>query len=350
MQRPSRDVVAETILEAGSVRAAERILRERGYEISCRTISRWLAGAVPEDQPFSVELPGGHAGGTPDVNKLIHRRIEQFREKVSTNDREKIIPIRVNVDGPIGIGFVGDPHIDDDGTNIEKVLQHAELFDGRNIGLFAGNIGDITNNWTGRLAHLWSQQSTSAVEARTLATHYLRLVNWLFFIKGNHDCWANGSDILSFILQNNAPAQRDSRMRLALRLPSGRNVKIFAAHHFPGKSMWSEVYGAAKRAQLDAANHIYVSGHIHTSGYTHGWNDAHSMMWHAIQVASYKELDRYAEELNLERKDIYCCPVALIDPYAKSELNFIRFEFDPFEAVERLKWMRGRWEMGKNAS
>lgn len=124
---------------------------------------------------------------------------------------------------------------------------------------------------------------------------------------------------------------------------------MFIAHHFPGRSMWSEVYGGAKRAQLDGANHIYASGHIHTSGYTHGWNDAQEILWHAIQVASYKKLDDYAEELNLDNKNIYTCPVALIDPYATKEINFIRFEFDPFEAADRLKWMRSRWEMSRSS-
>jgi hypothetical protein len=72
-------------------------------------------------------------------------------------------------------------------------------------------------------------------------------------------------------------------------------------------------------------------------------------IWHAIQVASYKKIDRYAEELHLDQKDMYNCPVVLIDPYATSELNFIRWEFDPHEAAERLKWMRTRWRSGKTA-
>ena len=72
-------------------------------------------------------------------------------------------------------------------------------------------------------------------------------------------------------------------------------------------------------------------------------------MWHAVQIASYKKIDDYVEELNLERKDLYNAPVALIDPNASSPINFIRFEFDPHEAAERLRWMRSRWEMSKTA-
>ena len=115
--------------------------------------------------------------------------------------------------------------------------------------------------------------------------------------------------------------------------------------------MWSEVYGASKKAQLDGEHHdLYVAGHTHVSGYAHGMRPSSERMWHALQVASYKKIDRYAEERNLDPKDLYNCPVALIDPYASSEINFIRFEWDPREGADRLAWMRKRWELGKSAS
>lgn len=668
--RPNESLVRQAIKDRGGFKPATRWLREQGYEIgetSVRVMGRSLTRQEPE---FELDLPGGRMASEVDIDALIARRIEEYGRKQTVYDRERIIPINVNIDGPLGIGFVGDPHVDDDGTDLAQVFEHARIFDGRNPGLFAGNIGDITNNWTGRLARLWADQSTSAAEARALATEYLQMVRWLFFIKGNHDCvsadtelltkrgwinqgdiqandlvlgvntetglsewqsidfvvrkektkilklsnkrvdlacsdrhrvlhsmrsskgkfkysypgeipsefsipvaakssaqgvhfsddeirlaawvltdgsidpkygysfiyqskpanvarihdllkglgvpytsktrdrdikeicgvalksclssvefrlgaqarpyiqtlnltkgklpdwawelndaqfrvffnevvradgalygdnrtggiiykdrgfldhlqalcvangvsanvttdtrghprlnfcekqfsdfaadtakfveeayegvvwclkvkhgnfmvrrngkahftgncWGGGSDILNYILGQNAPAKKDSRIKLAIKLPNGKNVKVFASHSFAGRSMWSEVYGGAKKAQLDGAHHIYASGHIHTSGYTHGWNDAQQMMWHAVQIASYKKIDDYVEELNLERKDLYNCPVALIDPYAREEINFIRFEFDPNEAAERLKWMRGRWESAKNAS
>jgi hypothetical protein len=70
--------------------------------------------------------------------------------------------------------------------------------------------------------------------------------------------------------------------------------------------------------------------------------------FHAVQVGTYKEIDTYADELNAEDLNLYKSPVALIDPYTSDELNFIRFEFDPEEAAERLKWMRKWWEEGRS--
>lgn len=350
MNRPSEAIIRQAVEATGGFRPAARFLQEQGYAAAESTIRGIFKRWQDEDPDFEVELPGGKQASLIDVDELISRRIAQFETKKQVYDRERIIPVRVNVDGPIGLGFMGDPHVDDDGTDLKQLFEHVDLFDGSTEGLFAGCVGDVFNNWQGRLARLWSEQSTSAEEARAIVEAFLTRIKWLFYIHGNHDVWAGGNNLINEILGSNAAIRKDSRVRMALRLPNGRNVKIFAAHTFPGKSMWNEAYGAAKRAQLDGTNDIYVAGHIHTSGYQHGWHEGNQQMWHAIQVASYKKLDRYAEELNLDPKDLYNCPVALIDPNATSAVNFIRWEFDPHEGAERLKWMRKRFDTGKTAS
>lgn len=352
MTRPSEDLIKSAIAEMGGFRPAARYLRENGYDISESGIrgmhKRWQDPVYQPD--FEVDLPGGKLASEIDVEELINRRISQFRTKKEIYEREKRIPVRVNIDGPIGLGFMGDPHVDDDGTDLEELFRHVEIFDGRNEGLFASNLGDVSNRWVRGLAHLYGEQSTSAAESEAIVEEFLNRTNWLFYISGNHDCWNSGHDILRGLLANNVAVHKAHKVRLQLNLPNGRDVKIHAVHGFPGKSMWSEVYGAAKKAQLDGEHSdIYAAGHIHTAGYAHGMRPNSGKIWHAIQVASYKKLDRYAEELHLDSKDMYNCPVALIDPYATSDLNFIRWEFDPHEGAERLKWMRARWRAGKTA-
>lgn len=344
------NLLRSTINDQGGYRPAARFLREQGIDISEASLRRYFGGssATPaferDDNPPEVL---SHI----DVSELIERRIHQFTKKKQAYDRDKIIPVRVNMDGPIGLAFVGDMHLDDDGTDLAQVEQHIDLLDGSVEGLFAGNLGDVWNNWSGRLARLYSEQSTSSSEALALVEYYLKRVNWLYYHDGNHDVWGQGGDLLKHILAASAAVHKSTKIRMELRLPAGRSVKIYSTHGFSGKSMWSEAYGAAKRAQMDGEHHdIYVAGHIHTSGYTHGMRPSSEKMWHALQVASYKKIDRYAEELGLDSKDLYNCPVALIDPYASSEINFIRFEFDPNEGAERLKWMRQRFNSGKSAS
>jgi hypothetical protein len=70
-------------------------------------------------------------------------------------EARRLIPIRIKVDGPIGIAHFGDPHVDDDGTNIELLEQHVKVVNATD-GLFAANVGDYRNNWVGRLARLWA--------------------------------------------------------------------------------------------------------------------------------------------------------------------------------------------------
>ncbi|MBC2806650.1 hypothetical protein C3Y94_026210 [Rhizobium ruizarguesonis] len=345
--RPSEDLIKNTVNEMGGFRPAARRLRENGYDISESGIrSMFKRWSDPDAEPdLELEVP---IESDIDVRKLIERRIEQFARKSAIHQREQLLPVKCNVDGPIGLGFFGDMHLDDDGTDLAEVLAHVDLFDGSNEGLFAANVGDSFNNWAGRLARLYSEQSTSSAEAIALVKEVLTRISWMFYINGNHDLWGQGGDILAGVLANSALVHKSNKVRLQLNLPNGRNLKIYAVHGFQGKSMWSEVYGAAKKAQLDGEHHdIYVGGHIHTSGYAHGMRPSSGKIWHALQVASYKKLDRYAEELNLDAKDMYNCPVALIDPYAEKPINYIRWEFDPHEAAERLKWMRARWRSGK---
>lgn len=353
MNRPSEELIRQTVRSMDGFRPAARALRELGFDISESGIrsmmKRWQDENVTSDPDFELDLPGG-VQHKIDANLLIERRIREYKEKESAFLREKLIPVNVKVDGPIGLGFMGDPHVDDDGTDLEQLFSHVDLFDGSNEGLFAGCIGDAANNWVGGLARLWSEQSTSAAEARVIVEAFLTRVRWLFYIHGNHDVWNGGNNLINAILGSGAAIKKESKIRMKLNFPNGKDLKIYAVHGFPGKSMWSEVYGAAKKAQLDGTHNIYVAGHIHTSGYAHGWHDGNQLMWHALQIASYKKIDRYAEELNLEPKDLYNCPVALIDPYATSEINFIRWEFDPHEAAERLAWMRGRFKQGKSSS
>lgn len=349
MQRPSEELIRAAVNELGGVKPAARYLRENGYDVSEGYIRR--RHIKPGEDPYEVELPEGKEAKPVVVEELIARRIKEFERKREIYNREKLIQVRVKLDGPIGIGFQGDVHLDDDGTDLKKVFDDLDLFDGRHEGLFAAGLGDIVNNWMGKLAHLWSQQSTSHAEAIALAEAYLQRVDWLFFILGNHDAWSGRNDLYREMIKNNTRIVKDGKVRVALRLPNGRNVKIYAVHGFSGKSMWTPVYGALKAAQLDGMHHdIYVGGHTHVAAYSHGMRPSSEQIWHALQVASYKTLDRYAEELNLPPHDMYTCPVALIDPYAKSEINFIRFEFDPHEAAERLAWMRSRWAAGKSSS
>ncbi|MBN7759790.1 hypothetical protein JYP52_01460 [Nitratireductor aquibiodomus] len=336
--RPDHHTILAAVNQAKGFRPAERLLRSMGYTISERSIRRTMAGLPDTDEPFSVDN-----GPELDIEELIRRRAKVFEKQNARRKHDKLIPVRVNMDGPIGLGFMGDPHVDSDGCNIELLMRHCEIFDGRNEGMFAACLGDMWNNWSGRLARLWADQTTDGVEARALVKYFLERIYWMFVVYGNHDLWSGQSRILDEMLAGNAGAVRDWRARVGLRFPNGRTCKIYASHRFPGRSMYLKNMGAVKKAVFDGQHDIYVSGDLHVAGYTLGAHPGADRAYHAVQVGTYKEIDSFGDEINAEDHNLYTCPVALIDPYAKSPLNFIRWEFDPEQAVDRLAWMRSRW-------
>ena len=91
-----------------------------------RTIRKWKAIVKKEklNDDFTVE---DYPTGNEPIGELIDNRIKKFALKNKAKTSERLINIKINIDGPIGIAHFGDPHIDDDGTNIAELLAHADL-------------------------------------------------------------------------------------------------------------------------------------------------------------------------------------------------------------------------------
>lgn len=321
----------ESIKRAGSIRGAERALRKAGVQISERTIRRRLKDYEVSNVP---EL---------DVSELIERRSQRYEVVKKQTEAAAHRRVYLRSNKPIGIGFQGDGHLDDDGTDVGLFFEHAELFNGTNDGLYLGFMGDIWNNWIGRLTKLWGNQTSNFEEALALVEHYCTNTDFLFFLLGNHDLWGGKEDILQYMIRaaSTCDIVAKHQQKVTLVFPNKKEVTIYARHKFPGNSMWMTQFGQLKTAQLDGTADIYVGGDKHVSGYSNGVHPGTQRMFHAIQVASYKRIDEYPIELGLLPRDLYNCPVAIIDP-AKDDLNMIRWEFDPFEAVERVQWERSR--------
>lgn len=106
--------------------------------------------------------------GEIPIDDLVREREAKFAAKQEREDAMKLVNVRVKDSKPIGILHFGDPHVDDDGTDIATLKKHMSYT--RKIdGLYGANIGDTTNAWVGRLAKLYGEQSTSAREAYRLA-------------------------------------------------------------------------------------------------------------------------------------------------------------------------------------
>ena len=276
-----------------------------------------------------------------DIRRAEYRQ-KQYDQKKISKDSKKLININIKINGPIGIAHFGDPHVDDDGTNIAEIYKLCDLIN-KTDGLFAGNLGDIQNNWIGRLSYLYGQQSTSAKESWRLTEHFVNSVEWLYLIAGNHDVWSGDGDPLDFIMRDHKGVYEKWGARLNLKFPNQKNIRINARHTWKGNSIWNTAHGVAKAAQMGWKDHILTCGHTHVSGYQVLKDPASGLITHALQVASFKIMDSYADKLGLDDKNIFNAPVTIIDPsYDDDDNRLITTIFNPYEAAEYLTWKRLR--------
>lgn len=297
-----------------------------------------MAG-LPPDKAFEADpLPDE----LPTADELIDRRRKEFARKKAAHDARVLIPVRVTCAGPFGIAHVGDPHVDDPGTDIDLLAQHVAIIN-RTDALFGASVGDYSNNWVGRLARLHAEQSVSAAEAWVLVEWLIRSTRWLYLIGGNHDCWSGAGDPIKWMAKSARLQYEAYGARLGLQCPNGRVIRVNARHDFSGHSQWNTAHGPAKAAQMGWRDHLLVCGHLHISGYHILRDPSTGLISHALRVGSYKMLDRYADEKGLPNQTFTCCPVTVVRPqFADDDNRLITVFLEPETAADFLTWLRKR--------
>jgi len=329
------------VAEHGNIDAASRALGIPRGTFRNRVIrarqSGMTAPAKPKD--FDVEpLPDE----LPTAEELIQRRLKQFARKRDAKDARSLVNVKVGVSGPIGLAFVGDPHVDDNGTDIGLLRSHIDVLN-RNVALLPLAIGDYSNNWVGRLARLYGQQSLSAAEAWVLVEWLVRSLHWLALVAGNHDIWSGSGDPIKWMAAAARVNYEANGVRLGLSLPAGRVIRVNARHDFNGRSQWNTSHGIAKAAQMGWRDHILTAGHIHTSGIQIVRDPMSGLISHCIRIGSYKTYDQYAEEKGLPNQTFTVCPVVVVRPqFADDDNRLLTTFLEPETASEFLTWLRKR--------
>lgn len=294
-----------------------------------------FADRAPE---FTVgELP-------PDdipVEELVEQRIKQFDAKLKYHEAVKAIPVNVHLDGPIGILHFGDPHVDDDGCDLRTLREHSELT--QEEGIFGANLGDVTNCWVGRLARLYAQQSTTAEQAWKLAEWFIGRTRWLYMVGGNHDGWAGSGDPLKWISRQSGTLYKMHGARFELRFPNKRSVLVNARHEFAGSSIYNPAHGQMKALHFGTRDHLNVGGHKHISGYGVIRDPDTGRVCHGLQVASYKVIDRYADEKGLREQAFGPAAFTVIDPrLPDTHPDMVKVFWDPQVGAAYLRSLRSR--------
>ncbi len=341
---PKQLQIVKAVVSNGSARAAARALglHKNVVQAALSAVRRKAseAPAAPRRVDAEVTVAEGPDGQEP-IEALVARKRDRFARASAAEDFHKLVPVRVHQRGPVAICAVGDPHVDDDGCDIGR-LEHDMRIIGRTEGMHALHVGDITNNWVGRLGRLYAHQSTTASDGIRLAEWMFSLAPPLAVIGGNHDLWNEGMSWLSFVLrQSGTKLVQAHGVRLNLTFPSGQAVRIHARHNFPGHSQFNPVHGLRKEHLWGFRDHVNIAGHLHTDSYS-VVPSPDGFMQHMLRVSGYKVLDDYAKTLNLPVMRMAPTCALVIDPDTKHPAELIKPFWDLDEAADYLTFKRRR--------
>lgn len=276
--------------------------------------------------------------------ELLSRRMKHFERLRAHDESATWHTIKINSRKPIGLAFLGDPHLDDDGCNWPLLMRHVALLRDQ-PGMFAVNIGDTTNNWVGGIARLFGKQETSQTSARQLAEWFLTGagIHWAAILLGNHDAWNEGGEIIRRMVAGakiESPVS-DWAAKFELEFPNGSKVHVNAAHDFKGRSIYSTTHGPLREAiwaQNDDAD-IYACGHIHYYGLQQIELPGGRVPW-LTRVRGYKEFDEYARVNGFHESKFGAASLAIIDPNAPRGTRVTMFG-DMVQGARVLAAMRG---------
>lgn len=298
----------------------------------------------PPPPPFEAPyIPSGELP-LPELLDHIERRSLLVQE---AHKARRLMNVKVNTPGPIGLMFWGDPHLDDNGCDFVTLRRHVEIASAkhRKRYLFSGNIGDVQNNWIGRLSRLYGKQDTSEKTAWRLVEWLMRDagIRWLFLIRGNHDEWSGTGDPLNWIMRGSGAVDQPHGARIALGHPCGAETRIHARHDFKGHSQFNDLHGLKKELLWGERDHVVVAGHRHIGG------DASDLIGgvscQLLRVSGYKRVDDYQHQGGFAVKPMHPSALVIIDP-SKADNERSRAWCAPSveEGVEYLDWLRARYE------
>ena len=309
----ARELTAiEAVEKYGSIRGAAMALGLARTTMQSRYKTELLAQAQAKKPPSfePVHLPSKDL----PIADLIARRLEESERNIDADEARDLIHVKVNMDGPFGLFFQGDPHVDDDGCDFRLLKSHIDIVKAHDH-ILVGCIGDLQNGWIGRLARLYGDQTTSARDA-------WRLVDWmvgeirhrlLFMVLGNHDLWAGVGDPLQWMLKHAPGVMEAHGVRLALTHPCGAVTRVHARHNFPGTSIYNANHGPKREALMGFRDHIIVAGHLHI-GADEGFVNPDGIVSQILRISGYKKADSYARQLGLKKMPIHPSALVIIDP------------------------------------
>jgi hypothetical protein len=315
----------ETGLPRQTIQSRLRRAKDRGIESQA-----WTAKPLPTKDR--------------SIEELLEAKRKQATQATDFEEGTKLAHIEIHTPGPIGLMVFGDPHIDSYGCDLNLLESHLKLAKARPDTVFAGNIGDIRDNWIGRLSMLVWQNTLSAKESWKLAEWLFTYFKWCWLIRGNHDMWCGDNDPLDWISKSaGIGVDRDSGQRIAFHHPCGAETRLHARHDFTGKSIYNLNHGMKREALFAFRDHIMVAGHLHA-----GCDSAEIIAEQLIQmvrVSGYKRSDQYRHSRGFHPSPIHPAALIIVDPSRPDDCRSRSFVAPTVEeGMKYLDWRREEFE------
>jgi hypothetical protein len=330
-------MTAEELIKAhGSVSAAARAegLTRSGMQHRLRH-ERKNKPAVSSEIEYP-DLPSSEL--TPQ--EIIDHAKKYFASHLAARDARRWFEIKIKNNQPIGVAFVGDPHIDDKGTNWVLFDEHIKLLQ-ETEGLYAIGGNDLANNWVGRLMRLYSDSKMTQKETWKIIKYLFKDsgIRWLVHVLGNHDLWNDGP--ILFRANAGVVPVEDWQARFVIGFPNNTKIRVHMAHDFPGTSQYNMLHGAKKQALWGEQADIYACAHKHSWAMTQEENPHRNDVYWMIRSRGYKFMDSFADVHGFGSQRHGATITAIINPRADGPARIQCFA-DMSEAAQYLTWLRGR--------
>tara|TARA_Y100000310_G_scaffold106143_2_gene104662 strand:+ start:364 stop:1461 length:1098 start_codon:yes stop_codon:yes gene_type:complete len=315
-----------------------------GKKMPLRTWRAWVTAAdktPPPDEPTDlVQIePINQEWDSEGRQALVDHMSTRFKRREEIAKQRTWRKVYIKKEGPIGICWLGDPHVDDNGCNWPMLREHCELITGTD-GMFAATVGDLSNNWIGRLQRLWADQDTSKESARALVKWLMHDAGlpWLIVLLGNHDAW--DPELVRSMCETNKIWLEDWQARFELHFPGGRTSRIHASHNFKGHSMWNTLHGHQKAAHMSSEAQLYIAGHTHNWALHQEESASRGFVYWLARCRGYKFIDDYADKLGHFSQAEGASIVSVFNPEAKTESAFLQCFSDVEVGADYLTWLR----------
>lgn len=279
--------------------------------------------------------------GTQPIAELINDRLKASARKLAAREKHSR-KITLSAE-PIGFFVMGDPHLDNEGCDWSTLVEHIKLIKASE-GILAVNVGDVTDNWVGRLMAKYKDSSCRASDGWRLSEWLFSQFTWLAVCAGNHDQWAtNTIDPLQLLCKSTKVlcyAPDEIRLNLSWKnRPDLEPIIWVLRHDFKGRSWFHSTHGPNKRAMMDNC-HILTAGHLHSWG-SLSTEQRHGRITHSIRVRGYKKSDSYAMAKDFVQQEYGESCLIVVDPLATGPGRITVF-WDLVKGCDYLKMLRSK--------